>query len=70
MDTVTSYVAEKFQHDVSQFIIAGASKRGWTTWTTGAVDLRVIAIVPLVMGMHLIGILFLFKGFNSHMQTP
>lgn len=49
MDTVTSYVAEKFQHDVSQFIIAGASKRGWTTWTTAAVDLRVIAIVPMVM---------------------
>jgi len=29
--------------------VAGASKRGWTTWTTGAVDPRVIAIVPIVM---------------------
>eukprot|EP01129_Flabellula_baltica_P010721 TRINITY_DN4561_c0_g1_i1.p1 TRINITY_DN4561_c0_g1~~TRINITY_DN4561_c0_g1_i1.p1 ORF type:complete len:481 (-),score=107.63 TRINITY_DN4561_c0_g1_i1:43-1485(-) len=32
-----------------QFVIAGASKRGWTTWTTGAVDKRVKAIVPIVI---------------------
>jgi PhoPQ-activated pathogenicity-related protein len=34
---------------VETFIVAGASKRGWTTWLTGAVDLRVIAIVPIVI---------------------
>ena len=33
----------------TQFIVAGASKRGWTTWTVGAIDPRVIAIVPVVM---------------------
>eukprot|EP01113_Clastostelium_recurvatum_P011230 TRINITY_DN1567_c0_g2_i2.p1 TRINITY_DN1567_c0_g2~~TRINITY_DN1567_c0_g2_i2.p1 ORF type:complete len:495 (-),score=130.05 TRINITY_DN1567_c0_g2_i2:151-1512(-) len=34
---------------ITGFAIAGASKRGWTTWTTGAVDSRVIAIIPIVM---------------------
>ena len=52
MDTVTDYIAKKNGNHISQFIIAGASKRGWTTWTTAAVDPRVIAIVPLVMGLH------------------
>ena len=33
----------------SQFIVAGGSKRGWTTWTTAAVDPRVIAIIPVVL---------------------
>ena len=50
MDTVTDYIAKKNGNQVSQFIIAGASKRGWTTWLTGAVDSRVIAIIPCVMG--------------------
>ena len=35
---------------IHQFIIAGASKRGWTTWLTGASgDPRVIAIAPMVI---------------------
>ena len=29
--------------------MAGGSKRGWTTWLTGAVDKRVVAIVPAVI---------------------
>jgi len=33
----------------TNFIVAGASKRGWTTWTVGAVDHRVMAIAPVVM---------------------
>jgi len=35
--------------NITGFMVAGASKRGWTTWTTGAVDKRVFAIVPVVM---------------------
>ncbi|MCY3885122.1 MAG: PhoPQ-activated pathogenicity-related family protein [Gammaproteobacteria bacterium] len=34
--------------EVDQFIVAGGSKRGWTTWLTAVVDERVVAIVPVV----------------------
>ena len=36
---------------VTQFVVGGASKRGWTTWTTGVGDMRVAAIVPVVMDL-------------------
>lgn len=34
---------------VESFVVAGGSKRGWTTWMTGATDHRVEAIVPIVI---------------------
>jgi len=34
---------------VDQFVVSGGSKRGWTTWLVGAVDNRVIAIMPTVI---------------------
>jgi PhoPQ-activated pathogenicity-related protein len=33
------------------FVVGGASKRGWTTWTTGLVEKRTKAIVPVVMDL-------------------
>lgn len=53
MDTVTSFCAsaEGGQTKVDGFVVAGGSKRGWTTWTTAAVDKRVIAIVPVVIDL-------------------
>lgn len=34
---------------ITRFIVAGASKRGWTTWMVGAMnDPRVVAIAPIV----------------------
>jgi PhoPQ-activated pathogenicity-related protein len=40
MDTVTA-VAKTKGFTVDHFVVSGASKRGWTTWTTAAVDKRV-----------------------------
>ncbi len=34
---------------IDHFVVAGGSKRGWTTWLVGTVDPRVIAIIPLVI---------------------
>ena len=51
MDTITALLAsdEGGKVAVDQFVVAGGSKRGWTTWLTGAVDKRVVAIVPIVI---------------------
>ena len=51
MDTVTNFCAKPDQGalPIDRFVISGASKRGWTTWTTAAVDPRVVAIVPVVI---------------------
>jgi PhoPQ-activated pathogenicity-related protein len=51
MDAVTSFLAsnEGGQIKIDNFVVTGASKRGWTTWTTAAVDKRVIAIIPIVI---------------------
>ena len=51
MDTVTAFCAsgEGGKVKVTGFVVAGGSKRGWTTWTTAAVDRRVVAIIPVVI---------------------
>ncbi len=53
MDTVTSFCSspEGGKTRVDKFVVAGGSKRGWTTWTTAAVDQRVVAIVPVVIDL-------------------
>ncbi len=50
MDTLQALLRSR-QGGVSieNFVVAGGSKRGWTTWLTGAVDKRVVAIVPIVI---------------------
>jgi PhoPQ-activated pathogenicity-related protein len=51
MDTVIAFCAgqDGGHKPVDGFVVAGGSKRGWTTWTTAAVDKRVVAIVPIVI---------------------
>lgn len=49
---------------VEEFFISGASKRGWTTWTTAAVDERVIGMAPLV-----IDLLNLKASFEHHFRV-
>ncbi|MFO7975650.1 MAG: PhoPQ-activated protein PqaA family protein [Candidatus Hydrogenedentota bacterium] len=51
MDTVQDFAATKLDRPaaVDQFVLTGFSKRGWTTWLTGAVDPRVKGIVPIVI---------------------
>ena len=66
MDSVTSFMAtaEGGNVKVDKFVVAGGSKRGWTTWTTAAVDKRVVAISPMV-----IDLLNNEKSFEHHFQA-
>lgn len=49
MDTLQAYGKEAWKGSPKQFVISGASKRGWTTWLTAASDPRVKAFAPLVI---------------------
>jgi PhoPQ-activated pathogenicity-related protein len=51
MDAIQQFLAtdEGGGLKIEQFVVAGGSKRGWTTWLIGAEDNRVIAIVPIVI---------------------
>ena len=51
MDAVQEFLASDAggKVKVNQFVVSGGSKRGWTTWLVGAVDKRVIAIMPTVI---------------------
>jgi PhoPQ-activated pathogenicity-related protein len=66
MDTITAFCnSDKGGHvDVEKYFVAGGSKRGWTTWTTAAVDKRVIAITPFV-----IDLLNIEKSFEHHYRA-
>lgn len=64
MDAVTDVVKKQYKKDVKNYVVGGASKRGWTTWTTAAVDDRVVAIVPVV-----IDLLNLVPSFQHHWRN-
>ncbi len=66
MDTVQEFCRNKEGGGVkvNNFVLAGASKRGWTTWTATAVDSRVIACVPMVIDM-----LNLVPSFKHHYEV-
>jgi PhoPQ-activated pathogenicity-related protein len=64
MDAVTEVVQKNYQKPIQSFMVGGASKRGWTTWTTAATDDRVIAIAPVV-----IDLLNLVPSFQHHWRN-
>ena len=49
MDAVGAFMASLGEPGFDTFVVSGESKRGWTTWTTAAVDPRVVAMIPIVM---------------------
>jgi len=51
MDVVQEFSKKELSKRVKGFVVSGASKRGWTTWLTGANDKRVVAIGPMVIDM-------------------
>ncbi|MEM6628997.1 MAG: PhoPQ-activated pathogenicity-related family protein [Bacteroidota bacterium] len=64
MDVIEMLTSEILESPVDQFVVAGGSKRGWTTWTTAAVDDRVVAIAPIV-----IDLLNVVPSFEHHWRV-
>lgn len=49
MDAIQEFSSQKLNKEITRFTVSGGSKRGWTTWLTGAHDKRVEAIAPMVI---------------------
>jgi PhoPQ-activated pathogenicity-related protein len=64
MDTVSEFALTNLNLEVDSYMVSGASKRGWTTWTTAIFDDRVVAIAPLV-----IDLLNMIPSFEHHWQA-
>lgn len=64
MDVASEVAKEKHGKTLDKYVVAGASKRGWTTWTTAAVDDRVVAMVPIV-----IDLLNIVPSFQHHWRN-
>jgi PhoPQ-activated pathogenicity-related protein len=66
MDTITAFgkAPNGGDYNVGKFVVSGGSKRGWTAWTTAAVDKRVEAVLPIV-----IDILNIEANFQHHYRA-
>ena len=65
MDTLQAFseTKEGGGRKLETFMVAGGSKRGWTTWCTAAVDPRVAAISPIV-----IDVLNVRESMRNHLE--
>lgn len=64
MDTLQHFCKHQGLADLKKFVVAGASKRGWTTWLVGSVDTRVKAVIPVVMDLF-----YLQENLVRHYQS-
>lgn len=51
IDALQAWAKDQRGTDIERFVVTGGSKRGWTTWLTGAVDSRAVAVAPMVIDM-------------------
>ncbi len=51
MDCVAEFGKQEWNLSPAKFTLTGASKRGWTSWLTAAVDPRVECLAPMVIDM-------------------
>lgn len=51
MNAVAKFGHQQWSLEIGEFTVTGASKRGWTTWLTAAIDERVTALAPAVIDM-------------------
>jgi hypothetical protein len=65
MDTMAAFASQQYGYSLDYFMIAGASKRGWTTWDVGAVDAASTHLVCLVFPFFSAFFRFFFLGFFS-----
>ncbi|HEX6999841.1 MAG TPA: PhoPQ-activated protein PqaA family protein [Gammaproteobacteria bacterium] len=58
MDATQAFAEQEWDAAVEAFTVLGGSKRGWTTWLTGAVEPRAAALMPIVIDV---------LNFGAHM---
>jgi len=51
MDAIQQLARQEWGLSLARFTVSGASKRGWTSWLTAAVDPRVASVAPMVIDM-------------------
>lgn len=64
MDTAMDFSSSEIEHQIDNFVVSGASKRGWTAWYTAIFDDRVKAVAPAV-----IDLLNMTHSFQHHWQA-